>query len=185
MASSSSVALRDLRADVVCLVQNDEHGLALGAPLPEVSEDSGRGEVLLFPRRQRAEVDDEAARPRPTQLVQQGALVPGGPHLPAVDAEVLNPPAENRRLTIEQFPKGLGGGRRDSCLRLLEELDELRVLVPVVNGVEPQEQPPASAGRARQSGVATLGPTLRGVAHDDPRRGLSVAVREPFVDALP
>ena len=88
-------ALRDLRADVVRLVQNDKHGLALGTRSQRCPSTAAAVRCCSSPRRQRAEVHDEAARPRRSQLVEQGDPVPGGPHLPAVDTEVLDPPAED------------------------------------------------------------------------------------------
>ena len=121
--------------------------------------------------------------PDAAELVEHGAFVPRSPHLPAVDAEVLDPPTEHGGLTFEQFPKGLGGGRQVACL--LEELDEIRVLVAIVDRVEAEDSRLGLRVELGKAQSQPLAPPIGSAAHDDPRRSLPVAVREPLVDALP
>ena len=54
-----------------------------------------------------------------------------------------------------------------------------------MNRVEPEDSRLRLRVELGKAESQPLAAPLRGAAHDDPRRGLSVAVREPLVDALP
>src|SRR5262245_25143341 len=116
-------------ADVVGLVDDDGHGLALGPSAPEALEHRPRDERLLLARSQRAEVDDQAARAVGPKLVDdRGAGLPG-PHGPAVHAEVAGSQLERvgaRALEV--------GEAADAPV--LDEPDQLGVLLPVADRVE-------------------------------------------------
>ena len=122
------------RADVVRLVDDDQDRPTLLAPPPQLAEHGRGGQRLLLSRRQRSEVDHEAAHIVPCELGQHRASLRARPDAPAVQAEVPR--------AADQLPAGLA-----SALDLLEPVEgqgltavrerhELGVLLPVGDRVE-------------------------------------------------
>ncbi len=92
MATALTGILGVRRADVVRLVDHDQHRPALLASPPELGEHGGGGERLLLPRLERAEVDDEAAHVVPCELRQDRVAGGACPDPPAMDTKVPRAP---------------------------------------------------------------------------------------------
>ena len=138
VASAVSGSSGARRADVVRLVDDDQHRLALAraaatarrAPPPATSACSSRVA-------QRAEVDDDAARAgiaASASSIEPGSSRAQTPKL--VDAEVAGPRARSRRALGRRRAVALSA----SAAALGEQRGELGVLLAVGDRVEPQQR---------------------------------------------
>ena len=131
-------------ADVVRLVDHDQHRLARRATAPERREERLGRDRLLLAGLERAEVRDHAPRAAGLHELLERPAVGARPHLPPVDAEVPCPKGERAEgaVGLEQRLDG----RRHRCHALvvsaLDGIEQRTVLLSVVDGVESQHSSP-------------------------------------------
>ena len=174
-------------ADVVRLVDDDEHRIALGTAAPERGQHALRRDRLLPRSLERAEVDHEAARPSGADQILDRALVARRPDRPAVDAEVAEAGTERPPLRLRSLQQPLGdlAARRGAALEaLLDEVHEDAVLLPVADRVEPQDRRLLLRLEVGEADMEPFGARRAAAADDDALGRAPVAVRNVAVHAV-